>query len=167
MKVYSLYKCHQGYKVLKNVVGYWNLMLQVCICDWICNIWSKSHKNWNPFYCWTLHLNSCTTQIHQTHGYRWPNLLSQMAFCSPNQTTEVHYRVFGGSEWHYYGCEWCQTAANNCLDVSCGLSAFLPVLKTQHCRLCPNGGITNLQLPTTHPTSSQLSIPYNMPSVIL
>ena len=42
-----------------------------------------------------LKLNSCTTQKCLTHGYGWPSLLSQTAFCHPIQTTKVHYRVFG------------------------------------------------------------------------
>ena len=46
------------------------------ICDWICKNRSKSHRNWNPFYCWTLKLNSCTNQKRLTHGHRWPSLLS-------------------------------------------------------------------------------------------
>ena len=43
---------------------------------------------------------SCTTCKCLTHGYRWPSLLSQTAFCHPCQTTKVHYRVFWASEWH-------------------------------------------------------------------
>ena len=34
---------------------------------------SKSHKNWNPFYCWILNLNSCTIYSET------PNTLLQMA----------------------------------------------------------------------------------------
>ena len=54
-------------------------------CDRICKNWSKSHRNWNPFYCWTLKLNSCTNLLRLTHGHRWPSLdlLSQTAFCQP------------------------------------------------------------------------------------
>ena len=70
------------------------------ICNWICKNRSKSNRNWNPFYCWTLKLNSCTNQKRLTHGHRWPSLLSQTAFCHPCQNIKVHYRVFGASEWH-------------------------------------------------------------------
>ena len=59
------------------------LMQHIFMYDWICKNQSKSHKNWNPIYCWTLHLNSCTTQKHQPHGYRWPSLLSQSTFAIP------------------------------------------------------------------------------------
>ena len=47
-----------------------------------------------------IQFNSCTIQKLQTHGYRWPSLLSQMAFCHSCQTTKVHYRVYEASEWH-------------------------------------------------------------------
>ena len=43
---------------------------------------------------------ACTNQKRLTHGYRWPSLLTQTAFCHPCQTIKVHYRVFGASEWH-------------------------------------------------------------------
>ena len=38
------------------------------VCDWICKNQSKSHKNWNPFYCLTLKLHSSTTQMYQIYG---------------------------------------------------------------------------------------------------
>ena len=75
--------------------------------------------------CWTLNPHSCTTEKHQTHDYRWSSLLSQMAFCWPCQTTEVHYRDFQPVKWHWNRCEWCQTAANYHLNLFCGLSLFL------------------------------------------
>ena len=42
--------------------------------------------------------HSNTTQKHQTHGYWWPSLLSQMAFCQPCQTMKVHYRACGAMQ---------------------------------------------------------------------
>ena len=58
-------------------------------------------KNWNPFYCWTLIYkpNSCTTQKHQTHGYKWSSLLLQTAYCHPVRPPmcTTGPRVFGAS----------------------------------------------------------------------
>ena len=49
------------------------------------------------FYCWTLNLYSCTTQKHQTHGYRWPSLLSKIrwSFTIPVKPLRCS-TVFGG-----------------------------------------------------------------------
>ena len=98
------------------------------ICDWICKNWSKLHKNWNSFYCWTLKLNSCAIPRNAKHiySYRRPCLLSQTAFCCPCQTTKVHYRVLGPANSINKDVSGSyQCAADYCLDLSCRLSLFL------------------------------------------
>ena len=119
------------------------------VCDWIFKNWSKLHKNWNPIYCWTLNLNSCTNQKHQTHGCRWPSLLSQIAFCCPCQPPRCTTGSLGpvnGINKDVSGARMLPTTVSTYpMDWVC----FRHLLKTQHHCLCPNGRY-NLQLPT-HP----------------
>ena len=70
-------------------------------------------------------VHSCIVHKHQLRGYRWPGLLSQMAFCQPCKAMLVHYRSCwvtgeGLSELVVF-----QTATNDCLDLSCNLCTFL------------------------------------------
>ena len=143
------------------------------MCDWICKNRSKSHKNWNPFYCWTLKVNSCTTQKRQTHGYKWQHLLSQKAFRYPCLTTKVHYRVFGlvnGINKNVSGTTLLPATVST---YPVHWVYFCHLLKTQHRFLCCNGRYNLLSathqppphtpLPPTHPPTH----PYNVLSVIL
>ena len=75
----------------------------IAICDRICKNRSKSHKNWNPFYCWTLKLNSCTNQKPLRHGYIYIDgqvCFHRRPFASPVRPLRCTtlYRVFGG-QW--------------------------------------------------------------------
>ena len=53
------------------------------ICDCLCENRPYWHNNWNPFYGLTLKLHSPTVRAHQTHGGRYPSLLSKRAFLEP------------------------------------------------------------------------------------
>ena len=121
------------------------------ICDRICKNRSKSHRNWNRFYCWTLKLTSCTNQKCLTHGYRWPSTLSQTAFFHPCQTIMV-------------------TAANNSRLIQWIESVSVTYWRHSTAVCVFMEGLIHLRLPThpLHPPHpSHPSTPYNMPSVIL
>ena len=48
-----------------------------------------------------LKLHSSTIQTHQAYNYRWPSLLSQIAFCWSCQTIKVYcIQGCGASEWY-------------------------------------------------------------------
>ena len=98
-----------------------------------------TQEKWNLIYSLTLMLYSSTVYTLQTYGYRWPSLVSQMAFCWLSLTKMVYYRA----------CELMNTINKNMcgakllpttisaypMDCVC----FCHLLKTQHCCLCSNG----------------------------
>ena len=51
----------------------------------------------------------------------------QTAYYRPCKTTNVHHRVCGASEWHYFNKDVSggRLPANDCLDLSCGLNLFI------------------------------------------
>ena len=55
------------------------------------------------------------------------SLFSQVPFCRLCQTTKAHYTgsVEPVNDSNKDVAKWCQTAANNCLNLACGLSLFL------------------------------------------
>ena len=57
----------------------------------------------------SLLLDTKPTLLH--YPYKWPTVLSQMIFCWPCQTTKVHCRVCGASEWHWYRAGGIDSAA--------------------------------------------------------
>ena len=110
-----------------------------CFGGWIC----KSYpKNWSPTYFWTLlKLHSCTTQKHQTHGYRCPSFLSQMAFCWPCQTFKVHYRSMGPVNGINKDMNGDRLLPTTVVTYPVDWVYLCHLLKTQYCCcLCPNGG---------------------------
>ena len=76
----------------------------------------------------TLDLACSIVQKHQLCGYRWPGLLSQMAFADP-----VGLRCVGALQVLLAHCmgstnqNWlcARATANGHLDLSCGLCTFL------------------------------------------
>ena len=60
-------------------------LFHIILCVWICNNCPKLHKNWNPIYCWTpwTYTLALPRNTKHMHGFRWPSLLSQMAFANP------------------------------------------------------------------------------------
>ena len=52
----------------------------------------------NPIY--SLATTKVTLWQHQVYGYKWPSLLSQMAFCQPCKTMKVNFRDCGAREQH-------------------------------------------------------------------
>ena len=86
---------------------------------------------------------------HQAYGCRWPSLLSQMVFLLTLSGLEGTLQGLR-NQWMaiikmcvcVHVCvrtcvHVCQTAANDCLGLSCGLCLFLSRIedKTQHCLL--------------------------------
>ena len=117
----------------------------------------------------TLKLHSSTIQTYQAYNYRWPSLLSQIAFCWSCQTIKVYcnrvVKLVNGINKNVCGAKL--NSANNCLGLSCGWCLFL---RTQHCCLCPNERYNLLlaahpPLPPTSrtPPSPTTHIPYHPP----
>ena len=158
------FKCH----LLVLFHAYYATVLY--ISDWICKNCPKSHKNWNPIYCWTLNLHSCTTQKHQTHGYRWPSLLSQTAFADPVKSRRCitgSVEPVNGINKDVIGVRLLpMTISTYHVDWAC----LCHLLKTQHCCLCPNRRCNPLPATThshypSHPHSP--AYPYYVPFMIL
>ena len=57
---------------------------------------AKTHPN-QLSYSLTLKLHSCSLLRHQAYWYRWPSLLSQLAFHQPCQAIKMHYRACGSN----------------------------------------------------------------------
>ena len=68
--------------------------------------------------------------------YRWPSLLSQMAFCWPCHITKVHYSVCGACEWHEH-VSGARPLPMTALTYSVDWVCCCHLLKTKHCCLCP------------------------------
>ena len=76
--------------------------------------------------------------------------------------------LWGLSGWHQSvsteGCDWCQTAANDCFDLSCGLSSFLSL--TEYTALLSVSrfvSLWGLQPASGCPPAGRPGTPYNMP----
>ena len=116
-----------------------NRAVRCYICVWIWKNCPQWHKNWNPIYNLTWMLHSCTIHTHQTHGYRWPDLLSQMAFCWPAKPWGC---ITGPEEpvndinKYMRGAKLLPTTIP-AYPVDC--VCFCDLLKTQHCCLSSNG----------------------------
>ena len=119
------------------------------ICDRICKNRSKSHRNWNPLYCWTLKLNSCTNQKRLRHGYRWPSLLSQTDFCQPVRPLSCTVGSLGPVNGINKDVSGTRLLPTTVLTYPMDWVCFCHLLNTQHCCLCPYGSFS--PPPATHP----------------
>ena len=138
----------------------------VCACYtesvkkfWICKNHPKSQEL-NPIYCWTLNLHTCTTQKHQTHGYMWPSLLSQMVFANSVKLPRFYYRVCGASEWLWVLPNCCQWQSRPILLIE-SVSVTYWRRSTAVCVLMESIACLWLSTcnPTTHPTHSRSPTP--------
>ena len=136
---------------------WWQQTVTHQMCDQICKNQSKLHRNWNPFYCWILKLNSCTNQKRLTHWYRWPSLLSQTAFAIPVRPLRCTTGPLGPVNGINKDVSGTRLLAYDCLDLSHGFSLqSVSVTYWRHstaaCVLVE--GITHLRLPTCphHPS---------------
>ena len=130
----------------------------------------KSHKNWNPIYCWTLDLHSYPTQKHQIRSY-----MAKSAFTDGFLLTlSNHQGALQGlwSQWMALIRMWVVPDCCQQLSQPILLIESVSVTYWRHniavCVLMED--ITRLRLPThptTHPTLSHLPTPYNMPFMIL
>ena len=112
----------------------------VCIiCDWIYENRSKSHKNWNPFYCLTLKLHSSTPR-HTKHMAKDGQVcFHRRLFANPvkpQRCTTEPVRPLDGINKDVGGAKLLlMTTSVYPVDCAC----ICPLLKTQHHCLCPNG----------------------------
>ena len=112
--------------------------------------------------------NKC---INYNYGYRWPSLLSRMAFADPVKLwrwTTGPAKPINNSNMDMYSAKLSLTTVSTYLvDCVC----FYDLLKTQHCYLSPNWKYNSPRavypLPQPTPTPFHLHTPLYMPLVIL
>ena len=137
----------------------WLKSSTVIICDRICKNWSKSHRNWNPFYCWTFKLNSCTNQKHMDiDGHVCFHQRPFAIPVRPLRWTTGSLGPVNGINRDVSGTRLLpMTVSTYPMDWVC----FYHLLKTQHCCLSPSGkyNLPSATHPPPPPTPSPLTHP--------
>ena len=89
-----------------------------------------------------LHYIVIPRNAKQSHGYRWPSLLSQMAFAIPVRPPRCTTECVGPVN----GINKDVSSANDCLVLWIESVSVTYWTETQHCSLCPNGRYDYVQV---------------------